>query len=218
MSIFIILEQELIKILPLIAAIIIGAIGPIGVVYYKHWLYRKNFYLKKKREDFDHALITQESVNNALNTLQAKYNLDRLWIAQFHNGGNFYPGNKSMKKMSVTFESTAPGIATDIMKMQNLPISFFSSCLQKINNESGEGITIDVHAENDFALRDYWFTKGANTVYVFPIRSIDGLFIAIFGIELIKEDEQISDDVYKELANEAKLLSGYIAALSIEKS
>jgi hypothetical protein len=216
MSILFSFEQELVKLLPLIAAIIIGAIGPIGVVYYKHWLYRKNYYLKKKREDFDHTLITQESVNNALNELQAKYNLDRLWVAQFHNGGNFYPGNKSMKKMSVTFESTAPGIAADIMKMQSIPISFFSSCLQKLN-AGHSGIVLDVHSESDFALKDYWETKGANTVYLFPIKSIDGLFIAILGVEFIRSDEELDETVYKELSDEAKLLSGYVAALSIDK-
>jgi hypothetical protein len=218
MSIWLSFEQELLKLLPLLCALLIGIAGPIAVVYYKHWLYRKSTVIRKRREDFDHTLVIQESVNTSLNTLQAKYDLDRLWIAQFHNGGNFYPGNKSMKKMSVTFESTAPGIATDIMKMQNLPISFFSSCLQKLNNAAGEGIIIDVHAENDFALRDYWTTKGANTVYIFPIRSIDGLFIAILGVEFVKEDTDLNELVHLELSNEAKLLSGYIATLSIDKS
>jgi hypothetical protein len=221
MNLWYTVEQEFIKYLPLISALLIGLAGPVGVVYYKHWLYRKNTLkatlIKKKREDFDNTLTIQEGVNRSLNSLQAKYDLDRIWISQFHNGGNFYPGNKSMKKMSVTFESTAPGIAADIMKMQSLPISFFSTCLQQLNLDV-EGVKLDIFTENDFALKDYWQTKGANTVYLFPIKSIDGLFIAVLGVEFIKRDEDLTEEEYKKLANEAKLLSGYIAALSIDKS
>jgi hypothetical protein len=218
MNIWINLEAELLKLLPLISALLLGIAGPIGVVYYKHWLFRKSTVIRKKKEEFNNTLSIQDSVNTSLNNLQAKHNLDRLWVAQFHNGGNFYPGNKSMKKMSVTFESTAPGIATDIMRMQNMPISFFSACLQRLNTEEGEkGIMIDIHDEADFAVRDYWSTKGTNTVYLFPVKSIEDLFIGILGIEFIKQDETLTDEQYRNVSDEAKLLSGYIAALSIDK-
>jgi hypothetical protein len=216
MNIWLSFESELLKLLPLICAILIGIAGPIVVTYYKHLLYRKSLIIRKKKEDFNATLNIQESVNTALNELQTKYNLDRLWVAQFHNGGNFWPGNKSMKKMSVTFESTAAGIAADIMKMQNVPISFFSACLQKLNNGK-EGIKIDVYSEADFAVRDYWLTKGTSTVYLFPIRSIEDLFIGVLGVEFVRQDEELTEEQYNKFSGEAKLLSGYIAALSIDK-
>jgi hypothetical protein len=216
MNIWVSFESELIKLLPLICAVLIGVAGPIAVTYYKHLLYRKSLLIRKKKEDFNTILNIQESVNTSLNELQSKYNLDRLWVAQFHNGGNFWPGNKSMKKMSVTFESTAAGIAADIMKMQNVPLSFFSSCLQKLNNGE-DGIKIDVYVESDFALKDYWQTKGTNTVYLFPIRSIEDLFIGVLGVEFVRQDEELTEEQYKKISDEAKLLSGYIAALSIDR-
>jgi hypothetical protein len=204
-------------IVPVLVAFLTGIAGPVILTYIKHKLYVRTKEIKKKNDDFVTSIETQELINKSLNQLQEKFKLDRIWIAQFHNGGHFYPGNKSMKKMSVTFESTAPGVAADIMKMQSLPVSFFSSILQKLNNGE-ESVTVDVYKEDDHALRSFWTSKGTNAVYVYPIHCLEGGFIGILGVDLVKTDELLPEDVHKHLRNEAILLSGYVAALSIDKS
>jgi len=209
---------EYIHFIPLMIAFLTGILGPILLVLVKHKLFRKDKAMEKRKKDFQHSLEIQELINTSLNKLQQKYNLDRLWIAQFHNGGNFWPGNKSMKKMSMTFESTAPGIAADIMKMQNLPVSFLSPVLQKLNNEEATGINIDVYTEEDYALRSFWETRGIQTVYLFPIKCLESDFIGIFGVDFVKRDGFISDEIYDQLRAEALLLSGYVAAISVENS
>ena len=209
---------EYIHFIPLMIAFLTGILGPVLLVYVKHKLFRKDKALEARKKDFRQSLEIQERINTSLNELITKYNLDRLWIAQFHNGGNFYPGNKSMKKMSMTFESTAPGIAADIMKMQNLPVSFLSPVLQKLTEESITGITIDVYTEEDYALRSFWETRGVNTVYLFPIKCLESDFIGIFGVDFVKRDGFITDEVYDQLRAEALLLSGYVAAISVDKS
>jgi hypothetical protein len=209
---------EYIHFIPLIIAFLTGIAGPILLVLVKHKLFSVNKDLEKRKKDFRQSLEIQERINTSLNSLQSKFNLDRLWIAQFHNGGNFYPGNKSMKKMSITFESTAPGIAADIMKMQNLPVSFLSPVLQKLTEEDTTGINIDVYTEEDYALRSFWETRGVQTVYLFPIKCLESDFIGIFGVDFVKRDGFISDEVYDQLRAEALLLSGYVAAISVDKS
>jgi hypothetical protein len=209
---------EYIHFIPLMIAFLTGIAGPILLVLVKHKLFRTNKDLEKRKQDFKHSLEIQERINTSLNTLQSKYNLDRLWIAQFHNGGNFYPGNKSMKKMSMTFESTAPGIAADIMKMQNLPVSFLSPVLQKLTEDEATGINIDVFTEEDYALRSFWETRGVQTVYLFPIKCLESDFIGIFGVDFVKRDGFVTDEVYDQLRAEALLLSGYVAAISVDKS
>ena len=201
---------------PLVAAFLTGIAGPVGLTYVKHKLRTKTRQLDFRKTDFENTIETQELINKSLNKLQEKYDLDRLWVAQFHNGGNFYPGGKSMKKMSVTFESSAPGVATDIMRMQNLPVSFFSSALQKLNNGE-ESVITDIHTEADYALRSFWENRGANTVYIFPIKCLEGGFIGILGVDLIKTDGFLTENIYKELKNESVLLSGYVAAIAVEK-
>ena len=209
---------EYIHFIPLMIAFLTGILGPVLLVFVKYKLFKSNKQLERRKTEFKHALEIQDKVNSSLNQLQSKYNLDRLWIAQFHNGGNFWPGNKSMKKMSMTFESTAPGIAADIMKMQNLPVSFLSPVLQKLTDIDTTGITIDVYTEEDYALRSFWETRGIQTVYLFPIKCLESDFIGIFGIDFVKRDGFVSDEIYDQLRAEALLLSGYIAALSVDKS
>jgi hypothetical protein len=204
------------NIYPLVAAFLTGIAGPIGLTYVKHKLRAKNRQVQIRRTDFESAIETQNLINSSLNKLQERFNLDRIWIAQFHNGGHFYPGNKSMKKLSVTFESSAPGVATDIMRMQNLPVSFFSASLQKLNSGE-ESVVTDIHTEEDYALRSFWENRGANTVYLFPIRCLEGGFIGVLGIDLIKKDGFLPDNIYRELKNESILLSGYVAATAVEK-
>ena len=208
---------EYIHFIPLMIAFLTGILGPVLLVYVKHKLFRKDKEMEKRKKDFQTSLETQDLINTSLNNLQAKYNLDRLWIAQFHNGGNFWPGNKSMKKMSMTFESTAPGIAADIMKMQNLPVSFLSPILQKLNTEEATGINIDVYTEEDYALRSFWENRGVQTVYLFPIKCLESDFIGIFGVDFVKRDGFVTDEVYDQLRAEALLLSGYVASISVDK-
>jgi len=208
---------DYIHFIPLMIAFLTGILGPILLVLVKHKLFRKDKEMEKRKKDFKQSLEIQELINTSLNKLQQKYNLDRLWIAQFHNGGNFWPGNKSMKKMSMTFESTAPGIAADIMKMQNLPVSFLSPVLQKLNNEEATGISIDMYTEEDYALRSFWETRGIQTVYLFPIKCLESDFIGIFGVDFVKRDGFVTDEVYDQLRAEALLLSGYVASISVDK-
>jgi hypothetical protein len=204
--------------IPLMIAFLTGILGPILLVLVRHKLFNKNKEMEKRKKDFRQSLEVQDLINSSLNNLQAKYNLDRLWIAQFHNGGNFWPGNKSMKKMSMTFESTAPGIAADIMKMQNLPVSFLSPVLQKLTDEDTTGINIDVYTEEDYALRSFWETRGVQTVYLFPIKCLESDFIGIFGVDFVKRDGFVTDEVYDQLRAEALLLSGYVASISVDKA
>jgi hypothetical protein len=209
---------EYIHFIPLLIAFLTGILGPVLLVFVKHKLFSKDKQIEKRRTEFRHSLEVQELINNSLNKLQNRYNLDRLWIAQFHNGGNFWPGNKSMKKMSVTFESTAPGIATDILKMQNLPVSFLSSVLQKLTDRDVTGITIDTDTEEDHALRSFWESRGIHTVYLFPIKCLESDFIGVFGVDFIKRDGFITDEIYDHLRAEALILSGYVASISVDKS
>jgi len=209
---------EYIHFIPLMIAFLTGIFGPVLLVIVKHKLFRKDKALEARKKDFKQSLEIQELINNSLNKLIQKYNLDRIWIAQFHNGGNFYPGNRSMKKMSMTFESTAPGIAADIMKMQNLPVSFLSPVLQKLTDNETTGITIDVYTEEDHALRSFWETRGVQTVYLFSIKCLESDFIGIFGVDFVKRDGFLTDEVYDQLRAEALILSGYVATISIDKS
>jgi hypothetical protein len=199
----------------IIAAFLTGIAGPLILTWFRHGLNRKKIELENRKKEFEHAIETQGIVNKALDSLLVKYDLDRIWLAQFHNGGNYYPGNKSMKKMSVSFESVAPGISSDIMKMQNLPVSFFSPILQKLNNGQ-ESFVVDVTTEEDYALRSFWENRGVTSVYLFPIICIGGAFIGVLGVDFVNRDGFLNDESFNHFKRESNLLSGYVSLLSTD--
>jgi len=202
---------------PVMIAFLTGIIGPALVVYIKYVLsVRKIRDISKRRNDFNITIDIQQKINDTLNKLQSKYDLDRIWIAQFHNGGNFYPGNKSMKKMSATFESTKAGVSTDFMKLQNLPVSFFSSVLQRMN-ENQSGVIIETGETSDNAFKDFWLHRGVIRSYMFPIICLEGDFIGVLGVDFNSDIGKLSDELYMELEVESKILAGYVAIVSVEK-
>jgi len=202
---------------PIMIAFLTGIIGPALVVYIKYVLsVRKIRDISKRRNDFNITIDIQQKINDTLNKLQSQYDLDRIWIAQFHNGGNFYPGNKSMKKMSATFESTKAGVSTDFMKLQNLPVSFFSSVLQRMN-ENQSGVIIETDETSDNAFKDFWLHRGVVRSYMFPIICLEGDFIGVLGVDFNSDIGKLSDELYMELEVESKILAGYVAIVSVEK-
>ena len=85
----------------IIVAFITGVLGPVLLLFIKNKL-------EKKPEKPDMVLETlkvSELVTTKLDSIKDELRSDRVWVAQFHNGGNFYPTGKSMAKFSIIYES-----------------------------------------------------------------------------------------------------------------
>ena len=78
----------------ILVAFITGVIGPIAILYIKHLLNRRKIKPDMVRE----TLRVSELVTHKIESIREEFNADRVWITQFHNGGNFYPTGKSMAK------------------------------------------------------------------------------------------------------------------------
>jgi hypothetical protein len=189
-------------------AVITGALGPILVVKYKQNVF-KNKDNQQKKEEFNSTVRNQNIINNSLNSIQEKYEIDRIMIMQFHNGGNFWPGNQSMKKMSVQYESTAPGISSHILALQNTPVSFFSGVLHNMLEDSKHAVFYTEKIK-DNALRAFWESRGVGIVYIYPILGLDNLLLGLLIIEQTTSDSNLTVSTLNVLEDEAKRLSGYI--------
>ena len=68
---------------------------------------------KAKQENSKRLLIDQiqkdELIHATLREVRRKYNSDRVFITQFHNGGTFYT-NSPMQKASITYERCSDGL------------------------------------------------------------------------------------------------------------
>lgn len=205
---------------PIVVATLTAVLGPLIVIYFKYFFKKKERFYDRRKEEFKKNIIIQDRVNKSISKLREKYGLDRIWIAQFHNGGNFYPGGKSMKKLSMTFEQTGPGIATDIMKFQNLPVSFLAPVLEPLIEQDQRSCvsSYEMKASDTNSLKSFFESRGIQNIYLFAVKNIDGDFVGVLGIDCLNGKTLITDDIKTELKKEALILSGYVSFLSIEDS
>jgi hypothetical protein len=79
----------------IIIAFITGVIGPTTVIYVKNLLEGR----KKKPDMVKETLHVSELINQKIEHIRDEFNADRVWVTQFHNGGNFYPTGTSMYQL-----------------------------------------------------------------------------------------------------------------------
>jgi hypothetical protein len=109
-----------------IIAFITGVLGPISLILIKNHLDKKK---SKKPDMVLDALKISKLVNNKLEDIRDEYKADRAWVAQFHNGGNFYPTGKSMAKFSFLYETVSANASSIQPNFQNIPVNLFSKSL-----------------------------------------------------------------------------------------
>ena len=93
----------------IIVALITGLISPLTLQLMQYLMRRKNE-KKKHTLNQNEAIKKDELVTSKLKTLMEKYTCDRVWVAEFHNGGHTYSG-KSFQRFSTTYEVVGHGIA-----------------------------------------------------------------------------------------------------------
>lgn len=123
-------------------------------------------YFKKKQdrdkeEKSKKALMKQiqndEIIHYALRELRRKYNADRVYIWQFHNGGNFYT-TSPMQKASITYERNSEGLEKKSGKYQSVLISNFTNYIT--DTVAGNMFYYDVENIPDFTLRALILSNG----------------------------------------------------------
>ena len=71
-----------------------------------------------------------ELIHFTLREIRRKYNSDRVYILQFHNGGTFYT-QSPMQRASVTYERNSDGLERITDRFQNILISNYNWLLKE---------------------------------------------------------------------------------------
>jgi len=87
----------------IIVALITAVIGPLLMTWFKNKLETK-----PTKSLVEEAIDLNELVSEQLEIIIDELEADRIWIAQFHNGGYFYPTGKSIQKFSIFYENITP--------------------------------------------------------------------------------------------------------------
>ena len=188
-------------------AFITGVIGPIGVIYIKNKLDKNN----KKSDMVTDTLHVAELVNNKIEHIKEEFSADRVWVTQFHNGGNFYPTGKSMAKFSVMYETVNTGVSSIQSNFHNIPVNLFSKSINELlNNDVIEISDYKDETIATFGLKYVAEESGCKSGYLFSIKTIDGKFIGTLGLDFTKRKTRLDIESINHLMVHASSLGGVL--------
>jgi hypothetical protein len=190
----------------IIVAFITGVIGPIAVLYIKSKLEKK-----EKPDMVKETLRVAELVTNKIEHIKEEFNADRVWVTQFHNGGNFYPTGKSMAKFSVMYETVNPGVSSIQSNFHNIPVNLFSKSInQLLNNDVIEIADFKDEEIPTFGLKYIAEDTNCKSGYLFAIKSIDDKFIGTLGLDYTKRKTKLNIESINHLQVHATSLGGVL--------
>jgi len=193
----------------LLVTTISAIVGPIVVAKYKHHLYLKS----KKVDPVVSSIKSNMLIEEQLEQLKNELDGCRVWLSQFHNGGNFYPTGKSIQKFSIFHEITKPGVKTIRETYTNIPVSLFVKPLMSLY-ENKEILIPNYSKGENYGLATFAEGTGAKSSYIFALNSINDEFIGTIGIEYCNKVKNLSGEQLNEARTKAisigTLLSTYL--------
>jgi hypothetical protein len=191
----------------IIVAFITGVMGPVTLLYVKNLLDKR----KRKPDMLHDALKVGELVMSKIEHIREEINCDRVWVTQFHNGGNFYPTGKSMAKFSMIYEAVGPNANSKQNTFKNLPVNLFTKSI----NELFENDIIEIADFKDESIATYGLKyiaeeTGCKSQYIFAIKTIDNKFIGTLGIDFTKRKIKLDMETINHLAVHASSLGGVL--------
>ena len=191
----------------IIVAFITGVIGPTTVIYVKNILEGK----KKKSDMVKDTLHVSELINQKIEHIKEEFNADRVWVTQFHNGGNFYPTGKSMAKFSVMYETVNSGVSSIQSNFHNIPVNLFSKSINELlQNDVIEIFDFKDETIATFGLKYIAEEAGCKSGYLFAIKTIDDRFIGTLGLDYTRRKTKLDIEAINHLMIHASSISGVL--------
>lgn len=169
---------------------------------------------KEKKDQIAESIKTNVLVQDKVQEILKTYEADRVYIMQFHNGGNFYPTGKSIHKFSIFYEYVNSNTTSIRESFQNVPVSLFSKSTNRLLEED----LIEIYDFNDKSIETHGLTHIAElndvkSSYMFAIKAINGKFIGILGIDYTKRKKKLEMEKVNDLCIEASSIGGVLMNL-----
>ena len=194
----------------LIAAFLTGVVGPVLYLVIQKYLQKE----KNKSRDIVKENITSVSlISNELDEIREEFVGDRVWISQFHNGGNFYPTGKSIQKFSIFYEVAKIGISSIAHTFNNIPCSLYPRAFEHMMG--GNGIFINDYADKKVAtygLNEAAKSVGTKSTYIIPLFTLDEKYLGALGVDFVSKKKRLTKDEWEHLQIRAGRIAGYISS------
>lgn len=120
----------------------------------------------KSKEDLMEQIERDEIVHLSLRDIRRQFHADRIYIWQFHNGGNFYT-ESSMQKASITYERCSDGLERKSEKYQGVLVSLFAWYMKKVM--MNESYFLDMEEIEDIGIRSICSGNGTKSHVATPM-------------------------------------------------
>ena len=192
----------------IIVALITAVFGPIIVNWFK-------FKIEKKPKGtlMSEALEASALIDHQLDDIMKELDCDRIWIAQFHNGGHFYPTGKSIQKFSIFYEKYNQLLPPIQTTFQNIPVSLFGRALSQVQ-QTGELEILNVEIEeNTFGVDVLTSQFKTKSLCMVGLYDLNNHLIGVMGISFIDEHNIITSEwifIRQKVGVIGTLLSEYL--------
>ena len=197
----------MIQLTPLIAAFITGLAGPLLV-------YAITKYINKKAKPVDlirEAVNVSNLITDSIEEIKEEFEADRVWITQFHNGGNFYPTGKSIAKFSIMYEVVGAGVQSVQSNFRNIPVNLFSKSINYLlENDVIEIADYTNETIATHGLKYIAIDTGCKSGYLFAIKTIDNKFIGTLGLDFSKRKTKLDVESINYLQVHATAIGGVL--------
>jgi hypothetical protein len=186
----------------------------VGAGFFKRYNDKK--YKAHSKSQLLEQIKKDEIVHLAIRDVRRRYNADRVYIWQFHNGGTFYT-TSPMQKLSITYERSSQGLERKSEKNQNHLIANFTTYIKDVMD--GKMFFSDVGKMNDIGLRSLNQSNGTKSHCAVPIYDKEGHLVAMLCLdwvwsdiptEYLKKDGNFTQDFIDEFSRDADTLDKYL--------
>jgi hypothetical protein len=200
-------------IMELIGAFLTGVVGPILYLIVQKYLQKEK---NKNRDVVKENILSVSLINNELEEIREEFKGDRVWIAQFHNGGSFYPTGKSIQKFSVFYEVVKAGVSSIAHTFNSIPCSLYPKTFEHLM--VGEGIFIHDYKDPKVAtygLKGAAESVGTKSTYLVPLFTLDEKYIGNIGVDFVSKKKRLTKEELEHFQNKAGRIAGFLSSYLI---
>ncbi len=137
---------------------------------------------RNSQVDVRQAMIMTDQINTIIKEQRILIDVDRLYVAKFHNGKVDLNGVHFLFFTRVS-EAGGPGVSYEVNNAQNLPLSVFPGMITKLVQDKCYYIeTVNSSVENHVFLED----MGVQSLLICPILNGSGKIIGLIGAEGVR--------------------------------
>jgi len=200
------------NIMELLGAFLTGVVGPILYLFVSKYLQKEK---DKKRDKVKETIVNTALITDEIEEMREEFESCRVWISQFHNGGNFYPTGKSIQKFSIFYEVTKTGISSVSHTFNNIPTSLYPHAFNHMLNDEQKGIFINDFKDSKVAtygLKGAADSVGTKSSYIIPLFTLDEKFIGCLGMDFVSRKKKLTKDQWEHLQIKAGRIAGYLSS------